>query len=196
MTPPAGPARLLAGVTVLAIVMIGWMGIAGATPALITTVAPGGTATIPGVASPGEFLGTLCGFSPLSPVNFSVVSVKGSAASEGSQIADQAGCVTLDGRVDDGRLSINGSAPAAVGVGVNDVIGSGDSAKNAHVYDTLRVPILRSGASGLLVSRDSNIGDIMAIVVACICGLAVLYLLVTFIRHRMPGGMRTANRTA
>jgi len=191
--------RLFAGAIVLTIVMIGWMGVAGATasvtsspavPKLSTTVPPGGTATSAAIAEPGEFLGTLCGFSPLSPVNFSVVSVSGSAATEGSQIADQTGCVTFDGRVNDGRLSVNGSAPAKIGYGINDVIGSGNSTRNAHVFDTLRVPILRSGSSGLLGASQTHIADIMATVVATFCALALLYLIFAFIRHRIAGRMR------
>jgi hypothetical protein len=182
-----------AGAVVLAIVMMGGMGVAGASgsaPKLSTTVPPGGTATGASVASPGEFLGTLCGFSPLSPVNFSVVSVSGSAASEGSQIADQSGCVTFDGRVSDGRLSVNGSAPALIGYGLNDVIGSGNNSHNAHVFDTLRVPILRSGSTGLLGPAQTHIANIMALVVVCLCGLALLYLAFTFIRHRLSRRMR------
>jgi hypothetical protein len=201
MTPSPRLAQLCAWGGVLAVVVIGWIGVAGASagasaPKLSTTVRPGGTATGAAVAEPSEFLGTLCGFAPLSPVTFSVVSVSGAAASEGSQIADQGGCVTFDGRVDDNRLSVNGSAPALIGYGINDVIGSGANSRNAQVYDTLRVPILRHGSSGLLGPTETHIADIMAAVVGSLCGLAVLYLIVTFIRHRIAGRLRPLGPSA
>jgi hypothetical protein len=172
-------------------------GIAGAAPApkLTTTVPPGGTATSPAVAPLGEFLGTLCGFSPLSPVNFSVVAVSGAAADEGSQIANQQGCVTFDGRVVGHLLSVNGSAPAKVGYGINDVIGTGNNPANEHVYDTLRVPIDKSGSRGLISGSPTRVANITSWVVGSFFGLALVYLVFMFIRHRVSGIMRVRKQT-
>lgn len=194
------PTRLGSLILLTALCLGGSAGAAGAavttpTSKLSTTVPPGGTATSPAVAPLGEFLGTLCGFSPLSPVNFSVVAVSGAAADEGSQIANQQGCVTFDGRVVGHLLSINGSAPAKVGYGINDVIGTGNNASNAHVYDTLRVPINQGGSSGLLNGSPTSVSNVTSWVVASLFGLALVYLVFMFIRHRVSGLLRVRKQS-
>jgi hypothetical protein len=166
--------------------LLAWQRVAGASPTnFSTTVGAGGTKTGPSMADPSEFLGTLCGYTPLSPVIFSVVAESGSAASEGSQIADQTGCVTFDGRISQKHLSVNGSAAAPIGYGINDIIGSGTNGRDAQVYDTLRVPLDRSGNTGVLPGSQMHVADAMALVVAALAAIAFVFILVTLIRHRL-----------
>jgi hypothetical protein len=128
-----------------------------------------------------HFVVMACDFAPQSPV---AITVNGTNDAKGT--TNSAGCTPVAGAVSNPKLAINGGTPVHIAPGANVITITGLSPASVSVTDLVYLPFIPPHTTVKAVRTDSEGADVMGLIVGALALLAVLFLIVTFVRRRGP----------